>query len=296
MDILKISNSEIQAFKDCRRKWYLNYYRELAPKKKEQTGIRNLGIRVHTALYEYYVNGTHPRLTLARLADEDMEQLTELDDLKKFNSEIELAKIMVDGYLDWLAETGVDSELELISGETYMEREFTENAVLMGKIDARFRHIPTGTRWILDHKTVDYFEDHTFNLTSNEQMMHYLTLEEAEGEPCAGALYNMLRKVKRSARATPPFYMRREIRYNKHQLRNFQERLRGVINDIYIVRKMLDNGVPMMQAVYPRPSKDCSWKCDFRAVCPLFDDGSRAEDMLAAYYEKTDPHAHYGAP
>ncbi len=29
----KVSNSEIQTFKDCRRKWYFNYYRQLSPKK-----------------------------------------------------------------------------------------------------------------------------------------------------------------------------------------------------------------------------------------------------------------------
>ena len=41
-----LSNSEIQVFKDCRRKWWLNYYRRLQPKKKEFTGALALGSRI----------------------------------------------------------------------------------------------------------------------------------------------------------------------------------------------------------------------------------------------------------
>ena len=44
-----LSNSEIQVFKDCRRKWWLNYYRRLMPRKKDYTGALALGSRIHEA-------------------------------------------------------------------------------------------------------------------------------------------------------------------------------------------------------------------------------------------------------
>ena len=57
-EIVRISNSEIQTFKDCRRKWWLTYYRRLQPKYRDSTGALALGTRIHAALDDYYANGT----------------------------------------------------------------------------------------------------------------------------------------------------------------------------------------------------------------------------------------------
>ena len=51
---VRISNSEIQTFKDCRRKWWLSYYRRLKPKSANMTGALALGSRIHEALDMYY--------------------------------------------------------------------------------------------------------------------------------------------------------------------------------------------------------------------------------------------------
>ena len=53
----RLSNSEIQVFKDCRRKWWLNYYRRLQPKQKDYTGALALGSRIHEALDQHYSTG-----------------------------------------------------------------------------------------------------------------------------------------------------------------------------------------------------------------------------------------------
>jgi hypothetical protein len=44
--------------------------------------------------------------------------------------------------------------------------------------------------------------------------------------------------------------------------------------------------------VPPTPAMDCPWSCDFYAVCNMFDDGSRVEDMITQYYEEV-PHLNY---
>ena len=46
-------------------------------------------------------------------------------------------------------------------------------------------------------------------------------------------------------------------------------------------------------AAYPNPLGDCTWSCDYRAVCPRFNDGSRAEAMIETYYKAGDPLAYY---
>ena len=44
----------------------------------------------------------------------------------------------------------------------------------------------------------------------------------------------------------------------------------------------------------PSPNYDCG-QCHYRAVCPMFDDGSRAEDYLSAWYAVSDPFERYTA-
>ena len=54
---VRISNSEIQTFKDCRRRWWFTYYRRLQPRERNFTGALALGSRIHEALDQYYATG-----------------------------------------------------------------------------------------------------------------------------------------------------------------------------------------------------------------------------------------------
>ena len=105
----------------------------------------------------------------------------------------------------------------------------------------------------------------------------------------------MLRKVKRTAAAKPPFYKQIEVHHNLEELRSIWYRVIRVIEEIVTTRQELDAGGDHRYVVPPRPSKDCTWKCPFFAVCPLFDDGSNVEGMLDEYYTHLDPHERYNA-
>ena len=63
--------------------------------------------------------------------------------------------------------------------------------------------------------------------------------------------------------------------------------------DIVEARAALDAGNDHRFVVPPRVVHDCSWKCEFQAVCPLFDDGSNAEGLLLERYEHKDPNERY---
>jgi CRISPR/Cas system-associated exonuclease Cas4 (RecB family) len=57
---VSITNSEIQTFKDCKRKWWLGYYRALKKQSKTYTGPLVLGVRIHNALEAFYTTGENP--------------------------------------------------------------------------------------------------------------------------------------------------------------------------------------------------------------------------------------------
>lgn len=296
---IRLSNSEIQTFKDCRRKWWLSYYRRLKPRQKDYTGPLALGSRIHLALEEYYENGTPLLEAHKKLVEEDKQTLLEeFRDVESLEKEAELGHIMLEGYLQWVEEEGIDSELELVSNEETITMPMFNGAVeLTGKIDMRVRRKSDGVRMFRDFKTVGGSLGDFANLAPmNEQILTYMLLEQSkEGEEnrSEGGIFTMLKKVRRSSRAQPPFYDQIEVRHNIFTLRSFWDRIHGVISDIMRVRKALDEGESPSFHAYPRPSRDCKWKCPFFNVCTMMDDGSAAEQAISEMFVEGDPYDYY---
>lgn len=296
---IKISNSEIQTFKDCRRKWWLNYYRRLQPLQQNYTGALALGTRIHAALDEYYSKGTPLLEAYANYVNQDKrELLLAFRETVELDTEAELGRIMLEGYLEWVEENGIDAELEMISTEEIISMPMFDGAVeLQGKLDMRVRRKADGVRLFRDFKTVGgSFTEFGSIAHMNEQILTYMILEAAnnpEGERCDGGIFTMLKKVKRTANARPPFYDQIEVRHNTFALRGFWNRLHGSVRDMMAVRHALDEGQDYNYVAYPRPSRDCKWKCQFFAICPLFDDGSAAEHAISELFTSGDPYDYY---
>lgn len=304
------SNSEFQTFKECKRKWWLGWYRGLRPKRESAVGAAPLGTLVHLALAPFYVpedqEPVDPRETLEMLIRHARAAVMEAyaDDpegvggaLKELDSQHEYARAMIDGYMDWLAETGADSEFEIIGSEQLVQHELSPGKTIIGRLDARVRRLSDGIRFFIDHKTCQSFADLQRSLKQTEQMPTYLILERVngalEGEWVEGAIFNGLRKVKRTGSAKPPFYDRFDKTYNSFELSSMWIRLQSTIRDIELAEERLASGELHLYAVPPTPSRDCHWKCEFYPVCPMFDDGSRAEDMLESVYEVGDQLSRY---
>jgi hypothetical protein len=296
---IRISNSEVQTFKDCRRKWWLSYYRRISPRVENKTGALALGSRIHEALDRYYSTGQpllEAHFDLIKVDKAALE--AQMRDTYDLDTEADLGRIMLEGYLDWVEDQGIDAELEMISTEEVIEMPILDNTVILqGKIDMRVRRKADGVRMFRDFKTVGgSFTDFGAMAHMNEQILTYMMLETAqnkEGERSEGGIFTMLKKVKRSATARPPFYEQIEVRHNIFTLRNFWQRIHGTITDMMNVRKALDEGQSHFFHAYPRPSRDCKWKCQFFSVCPLFDDGSAAEQALGESYVIADPYGYY---
>lgn len=309
------SNSEITTSQLCPRKWWLAWYRGLTPRIKDVQGPRSTGTRIHIALGGYYsVIGSYEavRYAFTLLNTEqvkDMESLEaqyEFDEdldmrVAKLQSDFDLERIMLEGYFQWIQETGIDAQLEVVGVEQYLEVDYLvsniEKIKLIGKIDSRIRSRITGRRLFIDHKTVQSVRDATLNM--NRQMLHYHLLEELTTPPgdqrCDGALYNMLRKVKRTRASKPPYYARVPIDHNRYQIQSYGQQLDTLILQIlertYALRERPYDSIVIAPA---NPGRHCSW-CPFMKVCTMFDDGSRVEAALEDLYEIKDPLSYYGA-
>lgn len=216
----------------------------------------------------------------------------------------DLERAMIDGYVQWLNETGADADYEILASETYQDALLPGvtgrggvSVYVIAKLDAKVRRRTDGVLRFIDHKTVADFASKTSLIAIDEQMLWYDLIEilnnTPRGERSGGAVYNMLRRVKRTVKAKPPFYERFEVLHNDHQIRTFYTQLWGTVRDLLDLERRLDDGADHQQAAYPNPLGDCSWSCDYRAVCPLFNDGSRVEAMIEQYYVAGDPLSYY---
>jgi hypothetical protein len=224
--------------------------------------------------------------------------LDEGRDLFDFDNEAELGRIMLEGYLEWMSEKGLDSDVDIVSSEERLVTPMLNGRVeLMAKVDQRVRRKSDGVRLFRDFKTSANFSDITATADLNEQLLTYLMIEalqKDEPERCDGGVFVMLRKVKRTASARPPFYDYIEVRHNVFTLRNFWTRVNGELQDMVHARDQLDAGADHHYVAYPRPSRDCQWICPFRAQCPMFDDGSAVEQSLYDNFETGNPYDYYG--
>lgn len=309
--VRRYSNSEIQAFKRCRRKWYLGFYRRYQPKHQSPVGARAIGDRLHRALRWHYHGDPTQRVN----ASDALEYIIKIDHAvlvkhyapeliplaleTKFTQEADLERVMITGYLEWLSETGADSEYQFIGSEKYVEvSEFLEDKSpikLIARLDAHVRRISDGALMFIDHKSVGNFEGPMRVLNLNEQMLFYLIIERISNPDSLvdGAIFNMMRRCKRTPTAKPPFYKRVEVRHNIHTRQNFTTRTLGTIAEIERVRRLLDEGADHRVIAFPTPTQDCTWSCDFLPLESLIDDGSAWEAMANAFYMIGDPSHYY---
>ncbi len=306
-DPVVVSNSSIQVFKDCRRKFWLSYYRRLKPKEEKMSGALALGSRVHRALELWYaekaLNPATPDVRLiaiwAELIEEDRLVLeAEGRYTDDFDNEAELGRIMLEGYTQWIEDEGIDSTYEVVSQEETLSQPMLDGQVLLvGKIDQRVRRRADGVRFIRDFKTSANFTDLEKTIEMNEQFLLYMVLEalqKGEAERVEGAIVTALKKVKRTASARPPFYAQSEVQHNIFTLRNFYKRLHGELTDIVNMWRDLEDGADPQVVAYARPTRDCSWKCQFVQICPMFDNGSAVEQAIEDLYRVGDPYDYYG--
>ena len=318
-----LTNSEVQISQRCWRKWYLSQFRRLVARSERINESRFLGDLVHAALAEMYGLGQDPIAVVTLIcaqhtqAQEDM--LTDAleggvviieENIRIIESARKFAVLMIEGYMEWLQEEGADSYLSVVGAEAEVSvllpvDSLPQPVTLLSKQDLKVLDQRTNARCFLDHKTVDKFGDRTRWAHLDPQFYFYslvdyllASIDQQQNQTeeiiwTDGGILNMLRKVKRTARATPPFYMRHEVRHTMIELQNYFIRLTGLATKILQAEELLTNGVDHKLACPPNPTRDCVWDCQFFALCGMMDDGSDSEGYIEATYKLGDPMARY---
>lgn len=298
---LRLTNSEVKTFHRCRRKWYLSTFRGLGPRKRDFNRPTGIGTRVHNALAALY-DPVAPQDPVAFLKASVAADLVEYpSEAQAINKEADLASAMVEGYVQWLEETGEDRGFEVVASEGAREAILWGDVTLLSKLDARIIHRERADiRLALEHKTVGdlatplpFLQIDTQLLTEHLVEFMALQAEGKEAQAAQGVLYNMLRKVKRGSRSKPPFYGREEVKHNRHELQKHWVHVISVAKQIRQVEAELEAGVSHHEACEPNPTRDCRWDCPFFHICSHFDDGSNVELDLAADFETGDPLQRY---
>jgi hypothetical protein len=251
---------------------------------KPSSGQRDIGTILHACMDAYY-QGLDYRVVLADAQETLRQQLGE-NLPKEWLDVFNLVGIMMSGYIQWIANEYGDV------GETtlYTEKEIVvpigqlhgDDVVLTCTIDRIIQNNLSGDVIIEDTKTVATFTDYVQQLQVDDQgLMYAIMAKGGLGLPVHRFRHNMLRKVKRTAAAVPPFYMRHEVYYSEEQLDNAWTHMVAILSRMVLALQSVELDEEQHHAfLYPNPTRDCTWRCDFLPICPMMDDGSYWQDMV----------------
>jgi hypothetical protein len=286
-----IRYSQIAKFRRCRRSWLLEYVQGLELDREAGTtkGARDLGTLVHKLAETYYSN------------EDWREQLsTEREILREdghwseeWGAHFELAQIMFEGYVQWLGNEGADASEKVLHVEPQLRMYFGnyhgDEVYLTGKPDLIKQNTITGVVFIDDTKTVQSLEDVQHH--APQGLTYAILAKDNFGLDVGAFRTNQLKKVKRTARAKPPFYSRPEMLITPEHLKNHHEQLEGQLDSmVEFVQQFEREGYSDRKAhnkiFYPNQAGTCSWDCDFLPVCKQMDNGSNFEHIIRSFYRR----------
>lgn len=193
----------------------------------------------------------------------------------------ELLIAMTTGYAAWSR----SEDATIGVGDCIPEMEFelpltSEGDVLMrGKIDTVFEStVFKRTIGHHEHKFVGKIDTSPFE--QSEQISMYLwALRQLYPKMRSWRSYpNLLRKQLPGPRVTADLFMRTEEERTDAQIAQWAADTRRCALDM------------LGAAVYPNPTRDCSWDCDFREPCMLRGNPDELKDALKAHYKLREEH------
>jgi hypothetical protein len=206
---------------------------------------------------------------------------------------------MFETYPEWLEQTGADAgehTLILPDGEPAIERRFIASAgtyhgvevFIHGEPDRLVVDEATGLIICDDIKTVQSLGRPPM-LGIDFQNQTYGFLLESNGIPAQRFRHTQAKKNKRTATAKPPFFERHSVGYTAAQKRTYLQHLGGMLSDIVSNMLTAQTSTDAHHSVlYPNPTNDCSWDCDFVSVCHMMDQGDDWRGYLLDNYQERE--------
>lgn len=186
-DELILTNSEVQDFMDCPRRWYLSVYRRLGKKNALwYNTATSIGSVYHAGLAAYYGHQQNPVEWAKHYYAEELVKIGGLPEseagmhLNAFEKERQLVLTMLEGYMLYLEDEAPDEDLEVLGAEERIEVPLVGGngeggpITLRGKIDAPARWKSSPEILLqLEHKTVGNFTDLPKYAQVNPQFLTY---------------------------------------------------------------------------------------------------------------------------
>lgn len=186
---MKISVTERQAFKQCRKRWQYQYVQKLIPIQQQSSALW-IGIAVHAALEAFYKKND----AMTALNNWWTHNINEAPDIVKNSAEQtwQLMSSMVTQYVQY-AKTA-DEGWNVLQTEQFARAAIpnTYGGELVGRLDLLINW--NDAVWVVDHKTAASFIS-AAALEFNDQTTAYMWLtQKTLGITAKGAIYNQLKK------------------------------------------------------------------------------------------------------
>lgn len=279
--------SDLATFIGCKRQFYLEWVEKFYPQPK-QTEQDPEVIHIRDATNSDIGTLTHRGVEAHYRGELEGEEGVSLNDLlynklvdmggsvteKSWVSTLSYAEKMVEGYIDWVEREGVDNRLNLLDVERRLFSDVrtvgSTRAILTGQVDLLFHDELLDRYMIGDTKTKDKFDPPHPN---DFQLLTYGVLwMEEDGIIPETAFHNQIKRSKRTARATPPFYERFPIPLDEDILLRHQKRVNRLIADaVEFVEAVREDPEKHYELAFPNLNTECSWKCSVQEICRVMD-------------------------
>lgn len=294
LDTPRMSSSEEMTFKTCRLAHEFHYvlgYSPIITNQKLSTGSGvhecleavYLGLDWHDA-FDKWAEERWAELTKGYKTEEKIPAEARLEFIKAK----ELIIVMVEGYIEWAAEIGVDEGWEVVEVEQKHYIDVGADTILPMKFDLLLRHTDSGKLKLVDFKTAASFSKDPYTpFQLAEQTLNYAMGVLALHGQIPEVEYRQLRKVSQKGNSKPPYYRVIKVIVTEAEVVARVEEYKLIAAD----RNDPDH------AIYSNPSACCgSWKNDYQGPCLLVHQGytpEEAMEMSSRKYAKRDAYERY---
>ena len=278
LDMPRMSSSEEMSFKTCRLAHHFQY--DLGWQRKVTNQKLSTGSWVHHCLEAVYTGGDWEEALTEYEAirwDElvtgyGSDLMVPAEERLLYVNAKGLVATMVEGYIEWAAEEGLDDGYEVVEVERKHYIDVGAATVLPMKFDLLLRHTKTGRYLLVDFKTRASFSKDAFTpYQLAEQTLNYAMGVLAVYGEVPSVQYRELRKIKPSGKSKPPYFRSINLEVSKAEVVARVEEYKKIAAD-----RMDDD-----RAIYSNPSACCgSWKNDWQGPCLLVHQGYTPEEAL----------------
>lgn len=283
--------SEITTWQECRRKHHFAYTIGASPIgegliQPAKSG-RDAGTLAHRGVEVINKGGSLPEAHTAITDKVDelravrnpdpLLPLTKEDD-KAWWEVDRLAKAMVSNYVEWMSQ-GNEIGVRVVEAEHAWEVEVPDTIfTVYGTTDAIVFDQMVDGIIVRDYKSVTTFAQTPEQVDFQLRTYAWAYWQETGVVP-KRAEHLMMKRVLGTGNAKAPFFERYPIPIDEDILRRHGDQLEYRVTEMGKTLRAA-GGDPEFPGLFPNPTRDCSWKCQYREVCPMVDDGSDYESMI----------------